>query len=516
MLAGIGALARADRASYASMRPCTADEYALQQFAQWDRSGDGLISAAEVEKSIAAVLDLPDLSDFPPLRASVLRQYRALDTSPPTGLDVDEFAAAAWVQCGLNCRCSDEPPLDGVPVPAANETLPVAGDATSGARRLQGVSLPGETNVPGVWEDVAELRGDLAVTVQQMTLFNSNQMRTSVKVWAEEQFGALASRLEELSDELLESVICGGQGKCSDVQRLIIDGFGGMFGAFLDLGTAFVARLTIYVVPSFSLVQTFQTKGAFAMDVPSVELPVVGELPLPPEPTGEQELDLIALLHVVPGEDVTINRFLARMARLPLHPAVAFAHFSQDGGFDLDFSLATVITSPGSIGQGKPVLDVALQLQLTSIATAYEEVFEFDDANANGIFDEGETVGRRFKLAELGWRPVTHTTSDGSCMTETDLSLLELGTLQALCIARGLPLCSGPSVDHAELVSYLESNPVGCTVDVAKPVILVVESRTQFINEFPDFSFAVQVGAGPGAARACALSLRRVSSAAAH
>lgn len=459
--------------------PCTADDYAADQFTQWDVSGDGLISASEVEASIAAVLGLPDLSSFPALRASVRRQYRTLDVMAPFGLDRSEFAAAAWVRCGHSCQCTAEP----------NPNV------TSTRRRLQGegVSLPGSTNVPGLWHEIESLKGDLAGTVKQMSLFNSNQMRATVKASVEKLLADLVTDLTGLSNEVLESVICGGLGECSAIQLQIINGVGGLFDAFIDLPSAFLTRIVMYVVPSFTLLQTFQASGSLGMEVPSISIGPVEGVPTGAEGGSDANLDVIILLHVVPGADTTINGFLARTAKLPLFPAVALAHLTQDGGFSLDFSVASVISSPGSVLPGKPVLDVALESELTAIATAYEELVEFDDTNANGVFDEGEPTGVSFKLGELAWKPIQHTTSDGSCMTETDLSLLDLGTLQALCIGRGLPLCTGPGVEHAELVAYLESNPIGCPVSVETNVLLVVESRTAFIPKYPTFSFAVSV-----------------------
>ncbi|KAJ1626237.1 hypothetical protein T492DRAFT_1122253 [Pavlovales sp. CCMP2436] len=61
-------------------------------------------------------------------------------------------------------------------------------------------------------------------------------------------------------------------------------------------------------------------------------------------------------------------------------------------------------------------------------------------------------------------------------MAATDLALLDLGTLQALCIERGLSLCTTP--EPAVLVAYLESNLIGCPVNVGSDVMLTFESKT--------------------------------------
>lgn len=478
-------------------RACTADEYTAEQFAQWDSSGDGLISAAEVEASIAAILGLDDLAQFPPLRANVRAQYRMLDTTePPDGLDATEFAAAAWVRCGHSCQCTAEPNTVGPHGSADAPTRP-------SARRLgsEGVALPGSTGVPGLWHEIASLDGDLAGAVQQMTLFNSNQLRATVKVWLENKLAALVADVHGMSSDVLESVICGGVGQCNAIQLQIISGVGGLFGAFIDLPAVFLARIVMYVVPSFSLVQTLHTRGSLSAQVPSIDVGPVEGVPTGGQAGSNALLDIVVLLHVVPGADATINRFLTRTAALPMWPAVALAHLAQDGGFELDFSIARVISSPGSIARGAPVLDVALESELTAVATAYEEVFEFDDLDVDGIYDAGEPIGTSFKLGEIAWEPITHTTSDGSCMTQTDLSLLDVGTLRALCSTRGLPMCASPGVEHAELVAYLEANPVGCSVDVQSSVLLIVESRTAVLPQHPDFAFSVQARAPCGAAR---------------
>lgn len=449
---------------------CTADDYARSQFSLWDASGDALISASEVESRIAAVVGLPNLSTFPALRASVRAQYRSLDTDAPPGLDAAEFAAAAWARCGHACQCADG--RDG---PNATRA------------QLTGVSVAGSTGVPGLWHEIDSLKGDRAGTVQQMTLFNSNQLREMVKLSVEKFVAEKVADLTGASQDVLESVICGGAGLCSAIQLQIITGVGGLFSAFVDVTALFLAKLTTYAVPSFTLLQTFQTRGALGMEVPSLE-----GIPVGVGGGADALLDVVVLLHVVPGPDKTINKFLANTVRLPLFPAVALAHLAQDGGFSLDFSIASVFSSPGSISPGVPVLDIALQSELTLVATAYDTLLEYDDLNGNGVFDDGEPTGNSFELAELEWKPIQHTTSDGSCMTETDLVLLDLGTLQTICVSRGLPLCM-TWLEHAELVAYLESNPVGCLLNVTSDVLLVIESQTDYIPEHPEFTFSISV-----------------------
>jgi hypothetical protein len=468
----------------ARARACTADEYANEHFAEWDKNADGILSEAEVELSLSEAIGIIGLfAEFPQMRTRAHQQFLALDTSPPVGLSIAEFAAAASAY-GLTAECADA----GV--------APTTRVAPTRRRRLVqagGLELPGATKIPGLWHEMVKLRGDNASTVSEMTLFNSNQFRSSVKLWANATFAELAANASRLGGVLLQSVICGGQGLCSPMQLQIISGVGGLLNIFVDLPSVFLAKLVMYVVPSFSLIQTFQGRGAFGAELPSFDGGPLDGVPSGVNTDSSGLLDVVALLHIVPGADKSINKLLAGTARLPMYPSVALAHFLQDGGFALDFRLNKILNVTAD-SRGVPILETALHNELTAIATAYEELFEFDDLNANSVFDAGEPIGQTIKLGEVAWQPIYHTTSDGSCMTESDLTALDLGALRTLCVARGLSNCAS-AADKGALIAILEANPLGCPLDVSKPVILVVESRTAVISQFPAFSFAIQVGA---------------------
>jgi len=471
-------------------QPCDASTYAAQQFVLWDTNGDGYISKAEAEAYIArTVLGLPSLAAFPEFRYEVRAQHTALDTSAPAGLDLTEFDDAAWVRCAHTCVCDD--------VPSGSDAAPPKPARGSGARRgLQGDDdddaadngddVPGATIVPGLWSSVASLEEDGLYAVRQMTLFNSNQLRAMVKAWVDDTLAPVVGDPAALAANVLQAVICGGVGLCAPWQMSLISGVGGILGAFVSLATAFFSKLVLYLVPSFSLVQTFQLSAAFEASAVGQAAAEGGTSP------ADSDLDLVALLHVVPGESAMINRFLSRTAKLPLMPSVAVARFSHDGGFELSFSLPRVTASPGGMGADTSVISLALQDQAVGMVTAYHTLLEFDDVDGDGVYSAAnDTVGTAFALGEMAWNPIVHATSDGSCLTETDLDGMTTSQLVALCVARALPLCTLPSTGRDELIAYLEQNPIGCPVDVDKTVMIAVESTTKPMDEHPDFQLAL-------------------------
>jgi len=480
---------------YARGVPCSTEAHALEEFARWDANGDGYVSLEEVEAIIAESLDMENLASFPELRVEVRAHFRQLDLNPPVGfICMDEFLEAAWVDCPDDaCVCSGHAARNstGVNATAARRALLVVNSTDNRD------DVPGVGPIPGLWKAQEQLREDGYFRTRQMAVYNSNQLRALLRAWVERRVQPMLGSVNALGTAILEEVICGGVGQCSFAQWQIVNGMGGLFGSFISQTSAFVAKLVMYLTPSFSLVQTFQLTAKFDNDASVLDFYPFNDVPIAGEVDADSVFDIVAMLHVVPGGSALVNEFFARTVGIPFMPSVAIAQFSHDGGFDLDFSLAKVIPSlaTGGLGApGTPLFDIALLDQAVAATTAYDVLLEFDDANGNGLYDaDSEAVGNSFRLGELAWEPITHVTSDGSCMSVTDFALLDLDTLRALCQLRALEYaCYDAFVTADDLIAVLESNPIGCRINVDDPVILAMESRTKPIDAYPGFQFAVQ------------------------
>ena len=96
-------------------------------------------------------------------------------------------------------------------------------------------------------------------------------------------------------------------------------------------------------------------------------------------------------------------------------------------------------------------------------------------------------------LGELGWKPLSLSSGDGSCQSHLDFSAFDINALRSLCATRGLTACMDPSLQREQVLSYLQQHPVGCPLDVTRPVIVAAESCTAPMAQYPGFTLAMQV-----------------------